>query len=103
MKTARFALGVLFVLAANAALGANPPRIGSHPNLNGIWQAMNSADWNLEAHSAQKIDSQWQLGALFAIPAGKSVLVGGGTIPYLADALKQRDELRAQWPKSDPE
>lgn len=105
MKTGRCALRiVLLVLASNAAaaLAADVPRLGSHPNLNGIWQAMNSANWNLEAHSAQKIDSQWQLGALFAIPAGKSV-VASGTIPYLPEALKQRDEFRAQWPKSDPE
>jgi hypothetical protein len=27
----------------------------------------------------------------------------GGTIPYLPAALKKRDELRAGWPKSDPE
>lgn len=104
MKTARCAFRILLVLASNAAvaLAADVPRLGPHPNLNGIWQAMNSANWNLEAHPAQKIDSQWQLGALFAIPAGKSVVVGG-TIPYLPEALKQRDELRAQWPKSDPE
>jgi len=63
---------------------------------------MGSANWNLEAHSAQKIDSQWQLGALFSIPAGTSVILGG-KIPYKPEALKQRDEFRAQWPKSDPE
>ena len=28
-----------------------PPRAGG-PNLNGIWQAMNTANWNIEAHSA---------------------------------------------------
>ena len=72
------------------------------PNLNGIWQAMNTADWNLEAHSSQKIEPAWQFGSLFAIPAGKSVIVGG-TIPYLPDALKMRDQYRAGWPKSDPE
>ena len=30
--------------------------IGGHPNLNGIWQALNTAYWNLEAHSAQGLD-----------------------------------------------
>ncbi len=63
---------------------------------------MNTANWNLEAHSAQKVASQWQLGALFSIPGGKSVVVGG-KIPYLPEALKKREEERAQWPKSDPE
>lgn len=101
----RFPLAVLVSVALSAtAAAADVPRLQGKPNLNGIWQAMNSANWNLEAHPAAKIDSAWALGALFAIPAGKSVVVGGGgRIPYLPDALKMRDELRAQWPKSDPE
>ncbi len=87
---------------APAVWAAELPRIGGHPDLNGIWQTMNSANWNLEAHSASKIDSQWQLGSLFTIPAGQSVIVEG-KIPYLPAALAKRDELRALWPKSDPE
>jgi hypothetical protein len=94
-------MGVL-ALNATAASAADGARLAGKPNLNGIWQAMNSADWNLEAHSAQKVDQAWAFGALFAIPAGKSVVVGG-KIPYLPEALKARDAFRAQWPKSDPE
>ena len=93
---------LLWGLGASLAWAADAGNLGGRPNLNGIWQAMNSANWNLEAHSAGKVAVAWQLGALFSIPAGKSV-VTGGTIPYLPDALKKRDELRAQWPKSDPE
>jgi hypothetical protein len=93
---------VLLTLCATSAVAADIPRLQGKPNLNGIWQAMNSADWNLEAHSAQKVDLAWQFGALFSIPAGKSVVVGG-SIPYLPDALKMREQYRAQWPKSDPE
>jgi hypothetical protein len=96
------ALIQLFALGTAIVHAADIPRLGGKPNLNGIWQAMNSANWNLEAHSAAKMGLAWELGALFSIPAGKSVVVGG-TIPYLPDALKKRDELRAQWPKSDPE
>lgn len=96
-------VALLLVVAFSARpAAADVPRLGGKPNLNGIWQAMNSANWNLEAHSAQKIDSQWELGALFSIPAGKSVVVGG-KIPYLPEALKVRDKLRAEWPSSDPE
>jgi hypothetical protein len=84
------------------AAAAEPTRINGKPNLNGIWQAMNSANWNLEVHPAQKIDSQWAVGTLMSIPAGKSVVVGG-KIPYKPEALKQREENRAGWPKSDPE
>jgi hypothetical protein len=76
--------------------------IGGHPNLNGIWHAYNTANWNLEAHSAEALDNFWELGAIAAIPAGRSV-VRGGTIPYLPEALEQRKKNRANWPAADPE
>src|SRR5262245_20403454 len=80
-----------------------PQRIAGHPNLNGIWQAINSANWNLEGHSASAT-TFWQLGAMFAIPPGQSVIVdNNGTIPYTAEGLKKREQNRAGWPKSDPE
>ncbi len=79
-----------------------PATIGGHPNLNGIWEVMNGADWNLEAHSATQLKDFWRLGAFGAIPAGQSV-VEGGTIPYKPGALKKREENEAGWPKSDPE
>jgi len=80
---------------------ARAARIAGHPNLNGIYQAIGSQFWNLEDHPAQAT-AFWQLGAIGAIPAGTSV-VEGGSIPYKPAALKQRDENRAGWPKSDPE
>src|SRR5438067_562857 len=79
-----------------------PIRISGHPDFNGIWQAVNTAYWNLESHSAEALDQFWQLGAIGAIPAGQSV-VRGGTIPYLPEALKKRNEYRAKWPAVDPE
>jgi hypothetical protein len=81
---------------------ARPERVAGQPNFNGIWRALNSADWNLEGHSAAALTEFWQLGAIGAIPAGQSV-VEGGTIPYLPEALAQRDANRAGWPKADPE
>lgn len=90
-----------FSFGATAA-AADVPKLAGKPNMNGIWQAMNTANWNLEAHSAQKVPSQWRAGALFAIPAGQSVVVEGN-IPYLPEARKVRDKLRAEWPQSDPE
>jgi hypothetical protein len=77
-------------------------RIAGHPDFNGIWQAMNTAYWNLEGHSAEALNDFWQLGAIAAIPAGQSV-VRGGTIPYTPEALAKRDEHRAKWPATDPE
>jgi len=79
-----------------------PERILGRPNLNGIWQALNTAYWNLEGHSAEAHEDSWQLGAIGATPAGQSV-VRGGTIPYLPEALKKRNENRAHWPAADPE
>lgn len=79
-------------------------KIGGRPNLNGIWQAINTAYWNLEGHSVEGFPKEFgMLGAIGVIPAGRSVLKGGGTIPYLPDALKQRNENRAHWPEADPE
>ena len=82
----------------------SPPatNVGSPPDLNGVWQAMGTAHWNLEAHSAEALPSFWQLGAIAAIPAGQSYVVGG-EIPYLPEALAQREANRAGWPANDPE
>jgi len=81
-----------------------PATISGHPNFNGIWQALNTANWNLEGHSVEGFGKDfWQLGAIAVIPAGRSVLKGGGTIPYLPEALKKRDENRSHWPEADPE
>jgi hypothetical protein len=79
-----------------------PARLYGRPNFTGIWQAINSANWNLEAHNAEALPEFWKLGAMFAIPAGRSV-VREGTIPYLPEALKKRNENRSKFPKEDPE
>jgi hypothetical protein len=91
-----------FSASSSAQNRERPERIAGKPNLNGIWQAINTANWNLEGHSAEGLDEFWQLGAIAAIPAGQSVVVGG-KIPYLPEALAKRDENRAGWPASDPE
>jgi hypothetical protein len=85
-----------------AANAARPARINGHPNLNGVWQALNTAHWNLEGGSAHAVPELWRLGALFAVPPGQSV-IEGGTIPYLPEALEQRNKNRANWPAADPE
>jgi hypothetical protein len=78
-------------------------RLGGHPNLNGIWQVMNTANWNLEPHDAKGSPvSPRLLGAIGAIPPGLGV-VEGGAIPYKPEALKKRDENRAKAPTADPE
>src|SRR5437870_5812156 len=49
------------------APAARLDRIAGRSNLNGIWQAINTANWNLEDHAAAAT-AFWQLGAMFAIP-----------------------------------
>ena len=71
------------------------------PDFGGIWQANNSANWDLEPHAASK-GPLFQLGAAFSVPPGLGV-VEGGEIPYLSDAKAKRDENRANWLKLDPE
>jgi hypothetical protein len=82
--------------------GPQIPRLGGKPDFNGVWQAIGTAYWNIEDHSASGLSEFWQLGAIAAVPAGQSI-VEGGTIPYLPDAIAKRDENRAGWPKTDPE
>lgn len=96
---------------AIAAVSATPALADHHelatldgkPNLNGIWQAVNTANWNVEPHSAGPNPvADRQVGATGAIPAGLGV-VNGGTIPYTEDAkvlLALHQENLISW---DPE
>jgi len=71
------------------------------PDLNGIWQAVNSANWDLEAHGAAP-GPFWQLGAEFAVPPGLGI-VEGGSIPYKPEALQKKKENFANRMNLDPE
>jgi hypothetical protein len=71
------------------------------PDLSGIWQAMNTANWNLEAHPASR-GPVIALGAAFSVPAGVGV-VDGGEIPYLPEAAARRRENAENWLARDPE
>src|SRR5438477_10043448 len=87
-------LPVVAAQAQQAQQADRPARVSGHPNFNGIWQAMNTAYWNLEGHSVESYPKEfWQLGAIGTIPAGKSV-VKEGTIPYLPAALNNRNASR---------
>jgi hypothetical protein len=86
------------------AKAVQPATIMGHPNFNGIWFAQGTAMWDLEAHSAQDMgDRFFRLGAMAAIPAGKSYLKGGGSIPYTPAGLAKRNENKKNAPEYDPE
>lgn len=62
-----------------------------NPDLNGIWEALNSADWDLEGHAAGPSPYPKLLGAIDAEPPGLGV-VEGGKIPYQPGAEAKRKE-----------
>ena len=70
------------------------------PNMNGIWQAVNTAHWDLEDHAA-KPGPLVAMGAMGAVPAGLGV-VDGGEIPYKPEALAKKRENEANWLQRDP-
>ena len=67
-----------------------PRAADGKPNLNGIWQALNEANWDLEPHAAYQ-GSLLTVGAQFSVPPGIGV-VEGGSIPYKPDALAKKKE-----------
>lgn len=71
------------------------------PDLSGIWQAFNTANWDIEEHGAAPAPYAELVGAYLAQPAGLSV-VEGGTIPYKPEALAKRNRYRAERLHPDP-
>jgi hypothetical protein len=69
--------------------------------LNGIWQAVGTAHWNLQDHQA-RTGPVLELGATFAVPAGLSV-VEGNEIPYQPWAAAKQRENFDNWLTRDPE
>ncbi len=108
-------LPALFVVAviAGAAWLATTPMEGQtqaarpgrtadgKPDLNGIWQAMNSANWDIQDHAAKQ-GPIVALGAAFSVPGGQGIVVGND-IPYNAAALAKKNQNGADWVKLDPE
>jgi hypothetical protein len=69
------------------------PRLDGKPNLNGIWQALNEANWDLLTHGAGPSAFPELNGAIGAVPPGLGV-VEGNEIPYRPEALaKKRDNF----------
>src|SRR5579872_7464037 len=93
-----------------------PPRVeGSKPDLNGIWQSLNEANYDLEGHNARPAMALrpgpygpvpaapvLALGAVGSVPPGVGV-VTDGALPYKPDALAKRKDNQENWLTSDPE
>ena len=106
-------LGSLFLLSCSPAPQSTPvaepvvitesatSAAASQPDLSGIWQAVNTAHWNVEGHTAKKMPVTGVIGAYGGMLAGTSVVVGG-EIPYRADALAAREVNQADWANLDP-
>ena len=71
------------------------------PDLSGIWQALNTANWDLEGQGGGP-SPVLALGAISATPPGLGV-VEGGTIPYQPWALAKKQENYKNRLTRDPE
>ncbi len=114
------------VAAATFALVSSPPvegqartstipRANGKPDMNGIWQTLNTANWDIQAHSAKPALAMRPgpvvpipakevvaFGAVGAVPGGLGV-VDGDELPYKPEALKKKQENQANWLTGDPE
>ncbi len=111
---------------ALAVVGCQPPSAeepwraprgpgGVNPDLNGVWQALNEANWDIERHLARS-SLQERDGPLGPVPAAETLYMGtlasvppglgvvdGGKLPYTPEALAVRDANRARWSELDGE
>jgi len=107
LLTGALVAAVVALVATGAWRGASPADAqftrmpDGKPNLNGIWAASNTANWNLQTHQAKQ-GPVTALGAAFSVPGGLGV-VEGGEIPYKPDALAKRDANAKNWMANDPE
>jgi hypothetical protein len=95
------ALALLATTVAAEVLTEVPRAANGRPDLSGAWQALNTAHWNLEPHVSD-YPVLLELGAQLAVPPGPGV-VEGGKIPYLPEALAERDRRHANRLEEDPE
>jgi hypothetical protein len=97
-----FSLGVIPTSGQAPAQAYRAPRTADgKPNLNGIWQANNTANWDIQDHAAKR-GPILALGAAFSVPGGLGI-VEGNEIPYKPDALAKKRENAANWLTADPE
>ena len=94
------AVVVLSVCTVSAQTDETPRAWDGNPDLNGIWQAIGTAHWNLEPHPPGP--GHPDLGAIGATPPGLGVVVDG-SIPYRPEALQQKQNNFTNRMTNDPE
>ncbi len=89
----------------SAAVSDSPGRVAGKPDFNGIWEANNTANWDLQTHQARPMVAQpgllpntvvlaapvLALGSLGWVPGGLGV-VEGDEIPYQPWAAARKKE-----------
>ena len=107
--------GVFLATSPVDTQAARPARVNGKPNLNGIWQALNTANYNILSHQAKAAMAfrpgpvvpvpaapVLAFGAVGAVPGGVGI-VEGDEIPYTPEARKKQQENEANWLDRDPE
>src|ERR1044071_7787895 len=92
-----------------------PRGAGGHPDMNGVWEVMNTANWDIEPHAARAAlafrpgpfgpvpaKEVVALGAVGSVPAGLGI-VENGPIPYTPEALAVKKDNQLHWLERDPE
>ena len=88
----------LLAMAATQSMAQTPRRptyraprtFDGKPDLSGIWQVLNTASWDIQAHNAAE-----------GVPAGQGV-VEGGDIPYQSWAAVKKQQNAQNWKTEDP-
>jgi len=115
------------VLWGQSIEDVTPKMLDGRPNLNGIWQVLNTANYDLQGHTARPamalmpttrsdeppgtnratpgalpLSELRSLGAVGGVPAGQGVVVGN-IIPYQPWAAAKQIENAENWLTRDPE
>jgi hypothetical protein len=112
---AALSLGAISLAGQTAPAYRAPRTPDGKPDLNGIWQSMNEANYDIQAHMAKPALALRKgpygpvpaapvlaFGAVGAVPPGMGI-VEGDEIPYKPEALAKKKENQDNWLTSDPE